>query len=391
MKHPNRKQHGDCSSRGLWMFFLPKEDKPGAVAELAAHGYSAVVIFHDDEIGAQLCQKAGLRAYAVIKLPDLGTGDESSMLFNFLGERIPWFGCGCPNAPAVQEFRHATVNKILMQPWWDGLFLDVVRFASPYNGTKAFFSCFCSHCKTAAERLGYDFDRICQDVKRLATKVMSGDGKRVRQPGNAGSATEVLELLLTHPGILDWLRFKIDCITEHVADVRRVFGDSSSKLLGAYLYPPSLAPLVGQSYSRLAPLLDIVSPILLRLGEGNSVFGSELSGLACLVAAALGMSRARSEKLVLNLVGLGGISLVSPAKGVAAGLGPKVFRREVARAAARIGEAADLVPAIWMDDPLFDETIGECRSMDGLCASILDETTRKCIPAVAQAWQHAGF
>ena len=45
----------------------------------------------------------------------------------------------------------------------------------------------------------------------------------------------------------------------------------------------------------------------------------------------------------------------------------------------------------WMDDPLFDETIGECRRMDGLCVSILDETTRKCIPAVAQAWQRAGF
>jgi hypothetical protein len=370
------------------MFLLPDQDKPGAVAEIAAHGYSAAVVLHPDDTGANLCKDAGLYAYAVRKFSELGVGDESSRVVNVFGEQIDWFNCGCPNNPTIQQIRHETVHRILTRSLWDGLFLDAVRFPSPFNGCNAFFSCFCPYCRAAAERLGYNFARMQEDVKFLALSVKRGGGKGFHLRGGAKSITECMELCLAHPGVFDWLRFKVDCITEQVAEIRRCFGASQHKLLGAYLYPPSIAFLVGQSYARLASQVDIVSPILLRLGQGNAFLGSELASLANLVSGALGMSRTTSERLVLEMVGLSDIPLESKTNGVVVGLSPKVIGKELTRARALIGEATELVPAIWMDDPLLGESISGCRTADGVCASILDNSTRKCIPEVAHAWQH---
>ncbi|HEU5318178.1 MAG TPA: hypothetical protein VFX49_18845, partial [Chloroflexota bacterium] len=90
------------------------------------------------------------------------------------------------------------------------------------------------------------------------------------------------------PGLAAWLRFRTGCIVGHVADVRRVIEDVNRSrahpfLLGAYLFAPSLAPLVGQGYAALAPLLDVVSPMLYRtLTPGDACLTTEHAALAAL-------------------------------------------------------------------------------------------------------------
>ena len=271
----------------------------------------------------------------------------------------------------------------------DGFFLDGIRFASPNAGPGAFFTCFCPRCEAAARRHGYDFARMRRDVTWLEEAVASGSTGELSTSGvSRASASDLLDLLLRLPGAVDWLRFRADCTVEHVQAVRTVVDAAPGKVLGAYLFTPSLAPLVGQPYHRLEPLLDVVSPMIYRLGDGDAVLGSELASLARLVAAAAGLAPGDAADLALGLMGLEQALLVGSQGDLAPGFAPASVAREVARAAARLGGNAKLVPIIWLDDPLLAKSAATCRDAVGLCLFVLDDATRARAVEAAAAWRN---
>ena len=100
-------------------------------------------------------------------------------------------------------------------------------------------------------------------------------------------------------------------------------GRRSGFLLGAYLFPPSLAPLVGQDYAALAPHLDLVSPMLYRTIEGDACLASEVGALSALgLLAPRGPFTAQDvgAEVALARAALG----MSPAEG---GAGPRPLLR----------------------------------------------------------------
>ena len=61
------------------------------------------------------------------------------------------FRFACPNNPNVVRKTLAAMTAILDRYPFDGVFLDKMRFPSPANGADELLSCFCNHCREAAE------------------------------------------------------------------------------------------------------------------------------------------------------------------------------------------------------------------------------------------------
>jgi hypothetical protein len=185
-----------------------------------------------------------------------------------------WFGSGCPNQPALRRAHLDTITRLANSGAFAGFMLDGIRFASP-NAGPGFFTCFCDVCTTRAEALGVDVARMRRDVALLA--------REARPP--APTPPELVSALTQRPGLADWLRFRATCVTEHVREVRAAVdqlnaAQGRSFRLGAYLFPPWFAPLVGQEYRDLAPLLDVVSPMVYRTLEGDATLAGEWASLA---------------------------------------------------------------------------------------------------------------
>ena len=87
--------------------------------------------------------------------------------------------------------------------------------------------------------------------------------------------------------------------------MRNVLESVDPKLeLGAYLFPPSLSRLVGQDYERLLPYLDLLQPMLYRLGEGVACLNYELAALAEEVSRLSGAPLGECLELAYRLAGV---------------------------------------------------------------------------------------
>lgn len=371
------------SQRTLWTFGLPADDPAGAADALVQHDFSVVVLGTDAE-QAPVAREAGLAVFA--SLPtfpvESSSGDEDLLAESALGGCYTWFGSGCPNAPELRARHLDQVQHLVASHCWDGVFLDGIRFASPHAGPDAFFTCFCRRCRVAAERLGYDFDRMRRDVGTLQ-RLARADKKGDLTPA---APIDLVNLLVHLPGVVDWLRFRADCIAEYVAAVRAVVSETPGKLLGAYLFSPSLAPLVGQDYPRLAPYLDVVSPMIYRQGDGDAVLASELASVATFLVAA-GAAEPEAMALVASTIGLTLDDTAPTASSLDQQIRPAFVGAEMRRAARELGGYDKLVPIVWFDDPLLQEVIAECRNAAGLCLFLLTDATRARIGEAAEGWR----
>lgn len=270
----------------LRIYGLPEEGRADAAKRLADRGFDAVVVSVDetaDTISPAL--DAGLRVWscrAAFSVSHLAEPDSSALLARDVdGEPRLWFGSGCPNQPALREAHLRHIRSVAESGAYNGFMLDGIRFASP-NAAHAFFTCFCDTCFSRATDLGVHLESARRDVRSLRDWCRSSGTPLADDPTSLASA-----MVDRWPGITVWLRFRTACIAEHVAEVRSAVDELNVRgiefQLGAYLFAPSLAPLVGQDYAALAPLLDVVSPMLYRtLGPGDACLTSEHAALAAL-------------------------------------------------------------------------------------------------------------
>ncbi len=341
----------------LRIFGLPEPEPDAAARALAGLGFRAVTLPVADAAGADtgapdaaVVAGTGLQAWgcrAAFSVRGVGAsaeggqggGAEALLARDVSGTPRPWFGSGCPNQPPLRRLHLETVAALARRGDWAGITLDGIRFASPHAGA-AFWTCFCPLCAARAEALGIDLQRVRRAVGALGA-LPGAPGA-----GPAGSLPELRARLEGEPGLADWLRLRRETILEHVREVRAVVdaangaapggvtpgpsggggggaGRRSGFLLGAYLFPPSLAPLVGQDYAALAPHLDLVSPMLYRTIEGDACLASEVGALSALgLLAPRGPFTAQDVGAEVALVraALG----MSPAEG---GAGPRPLLR----------------------------------------------------------------
>ena len=84
------------------------------------------------------------------------------------GEVEETFRFACPNNPAVREKTTLRLRELLHRYDFKGVFLDKIRFPSPANGADEMLSCFCEHCRRAAQAEGLDLDAVLSVLADLA-------------------------------------------------------------------------------------------------------------------------------------------------------------------------------------------------------------------------------
>lgn len=193
---------------------------------------------------------------------------------NILGEKLLWSGSGCPNNPEIKNRSLERIEKDASSLDIAGIILDGIRFPSLGNGLEAFLSCFCEHCYDTARDHALDLGEVRKELKCLFTdvdKFLCG----------IGSPIDMMQFLVNHRTVLDWIIFKCKSIEAHIQTVKQQMNKVGMGLdLGVALFTPSLAPLVGQNYQQLADHVDLIQPMVYHRGNGPACINHELVSLA---------------------------------------------------------------------------------------------------------------
>jgi hypothetical protein len=124
----------------------------------------------------------------------------------------------------------------------------------PYSIDDMFVD-FSSHAEIAAERLGFDFERMREQTSRLYDLLHGGLAAWLRRQNISGSGdpAQLLQWACDFPGVLDLLRFKRLLAEELLVGFREVVEERSdgSVLLAANLFPWPWSLVSGANYERL--------------------------------------------------------------------------------------------------------------------------------------------
>jgi len=259
------------------MFWLPSKDYETILDELRSLGFSDIVIGTQNTEQVKAIKDRGLKVHAVIvafrlynnlKRPEYLAEDP-------LGRKHVWFNSGCPNNPTIRSKCLEIVEEWITKYEVDGIILDGIRFASPGSGLDVFATCFCKHCEAKAKENGFNFNKMKRALLELLK--LTRTAPRLLYESMMGHYVNLFHLLISYDGLLDWIEFRSECIAEHIRDVRNLVKSVSSSIeLGAYVFTPSLAPLVGQCYYKISEYLDLVKPMIYRIGRGVACFNYEL-------------------------------------------------------------------------------------------------------------------
>lgn len=249
---------------------------------LLENGFQDVVVSYDPGLIKGLLDR-GFNVHVVIGAFRL---DEELRDPRFLaedpyGRKHVWFGSGCPNNPEIRRRTLNRVSEIVEKHDVNSILLDGIRFASMGSGLEAFATCFCDNCSSKAEEYGYRFGEIRRSVKRMLDAFY--DFKRIWEVFQAYRSSPVgfIDIVARESALSDWLMFRERSITEFIVEVRNMVKSYNRKAsLGAYLFTPSLAFLVGQNYRELWRHLDLVKPMVYRKGRGVACLNFELAKIA---------------------------------------------------------------------------------------------------------------
>ena len=311
-----------------------------------------------------------------------GHKDDAYKAVDILGEPQVWFGAGCPNNPEIREGNLKSYEKMAATAGIKGILVDGCRFASPASGLGPFLTCFCDTCRDKAARLGFDFDAMRRDVKALHG-ALSGTGNRERGASWLETPVGALEWLSAHPGIPEWLRFRQTCTTEHLRGIGEILHKAGLRM-GIYIFTPSVAPLVGQSYVELREFVDVFAPMIYRNYPDRP-------GIACLnwevtiIPEELGLAgspdEAKAMDLILSWMGLETAVPNRTIKENQAALPPEAVGHQTGLARSLLQPDKELAPIIYIDDPLMKQTAELVRNngADGVNFFVYKDNWRELV------------
>ena len=176
----------------------------------------------------------------------------------------PVAASACPNSPAAEAYGLAQLQDIVQNYGEiDGLIPDWVEFGA-YR-LEDHFSCFCPHCERRARDLGLDWGLIKKDVTALwdhlhalTPRGLEHSRRLLRNP------SELLELLMQHPGWVQLLKFKADSIVGFYLKMRRLLDRMGHEEmeLAARGWPPPWNRSSGMDYRALAETCGTIAPKL---------------------------------------------------------------------------------------------------------------------------------
>lgn len=168
---------------------------------------------------------------------------------------------GCPNNPDVRHHGLGRIRDILAHfPDLDALGLDHVEF--PTYTVEDNFACFCDHCRSRAQRLGYPWERMRQDSMAFLSRLHQLTNNDLRAVVRGQGLLAALDLLVRYPGVLDLVRFKLDSIDAFLCDVRAVTREMGAGHVKLALtgFTPAFALVASRDYRRLPERCDVLIP-----------------------------------------------------------------------------------------------------------------------------------
>lgn len=266
------------------------------------------------------------------------------------GQKQVWFHSCCPNHLPTRQKNLEMYHRLARTPGISGVIIDGARFSSPASSENpdGFFTCFCPRCQSAMTRLGYDKDRIIKAVRRLYDWLFKGGAK----PDD-------------WTGLQEWFSFRAESAGSHIKDFAAVVHAVPGLKAGAFFFAPSLAPMVGQSYSGQADTLDLISPMLypsyqVKLGDpGTACLNRELAAIARMLTQNGALSQAETERFLARLMNSSQpLPVISLPLEV-----PRTLIRSETALAAQQAAPAKVLPILQLDDPNLLESI--CRAKEG--------------------------
>ena len=170
----------------------------------------------------------------------------------------------CLNSPNAKAYALAMVeDTIRHHPEADGMFMDWVEFGA-YR-LEDHFTCFCPHCEARAKTEGLEWDAVKRDVAALWHWLHSLTPRELERSCRVlHNPSEMAELLMHHPGVLQFLAFKAWTVGDFYRQVRdRLDAIGMAHInLSARGWPPPWNRSSGMDYRILAETCYAVTPKL---------------------------------------------------------------------------------------------------------------------------------
>jgi len=354
-------------------------DQPEETAKAMREQGFDVVVGGDAKTVAAV-RAAGMEAWQCGGAFGTAETDTENLAVDIEGKPQVWFGSGSPNSPAIRAKNLESYRAMAAMEGVTGVLVDGCRFASPGSGLMPFLTDFSTHSEKRAAELGFDFALMKRDVGALLALVQGGgDAKRLRPW--LESPAGALEALTGLPGLLEWLRFRRACATAHFRDISEIL-HGAGKQMGVYIFTPSLAPLVGQSYADLAPFVDVFAPMIYRNYPDKPGIACLNWELACLPDE-LGVAGTPDEEAVMRLIlaftGLDGAVTSRRVRHILTAVPPEAVGHETAMARAQLPPDKELAPIVYIDDPQMAETADQVltHGADGIAFFLYKEEWKR--------------
>ncbi|HTX90718.1 MAG TPA: hypothetical protein VMC09_05825 [Anaerolineales bacterium] len=293
----------------------------------------------------------------------------------------PDFTFFCPNRPGVQDFLAKRLEGIAALGYFQGIFLDRIRFPSPAVDPASHLGCFCKSCTRKAAETGLDLNLVRRYIDSLIT---DADGARHFVSSLLGRP-ETPAILLE--AFLDFREQNITDVIEtttHQADELRLS-------VGLDCFSPALTRMVGQDLTELDRHCDWIKLMIYPRVFGPAGISFELLGLTNWLIER-GLTESKALKCLRD-----GSGLPVPTKKselAKAGLGSETLALEIQRGRRKgitdllAGVALVKVKTIHESSPKqIQEDLKACRAADGLVLSWdLWQIPLETIDAIHRIW-----
>ena len=335
----------------LWMFGVPDKNK---LSYLKNKGFDNLVIDYKPELIKE-AKEQGLSVYIVLgtfKVPDKNKYD--LLAEDAFGRRQMWFKSGCPNNPEIRKKTIELIREIIKYDI-DGIILDGIRFSSPGSGLGAFFTCFCKNCIEKAKEFGIDLIKVRENIRKVLEYLYNID--EVIKIWEVSPSSILYEIYANNLNLLNsWLKFREMSIVEFVREIRNLVKSYNIKL-GAYVFTPSLAFLVGQNYNELWKYLDVIKPMIYRIGNGVACLNYEIYALVRELIKYNKLSEEKALSLVYDFFGIKEYAPKTLKELLNNGLKPKIMYREALLAKELIRDKIELSPIIMLNEKSIEESV----------------------------------
>ncbi len=181
----------------------------------------------------------------------------------------------CPNRKPVRDTTIQCMSEALETGYFDGVFLDRIRFPSPANDFAAQFGCFCDACRLAAREAALDLGAVQRALSRLIETVGGRHAviSEMLAASPAPEADEEVDLLRR------MLAFREQSIALFVAKAAQLARRMNLKV-GLDCFSPTLARMVGQDLALLDVEADWIKVMTYARAFAPASLPYELTGLA---------------------------------------------------------------------------------------------------------------